>query len=282
MQRRVAFSGRANARSVPTKQQQDQMMARLQNTVALITGAASGIGLATAQRFAAEGAQLLLVDRDAAMLDAAATLCGSAQVITLCVDLRDDGVHAQYVAHALQHYGRLDIAVFNAGITGVNTPLEDYPVAVFDEVMALNLRAAWLGLRAVIPPMKQQKSGSILFTSSIQGLAALPGTTAYTTSKHALVGMMKGAALELAPHGVRVNTVHPAYTSTPMMHRIHQDVMPDQPEQFEKLLSSSVPMRRYARADEVAQMMAFLASDEASYSTGGCFTVDGGMLAALP
>lgn len=258
------------------------MTGRLLDKVALITGGASGIGLATAQVFIAEGAQVLLVDRDEASLAAAVALCGAENTRSFCVDLKDDSAHARYVEHALQQFGRLDIAVFNAGITGVNTPLEDYPVAVFDEVMALNLRAAWLGLRAVIPPLKQQKSGSIIFTSSIQGLAALPGTTAYTTSKHALVGMMKGAALELAPHGVRVNTVHPAYTDTPMMQRIHRDVMPQQPEQFEKLLSGSVPMQRYARAEEVAQMMAFLASDAASYSTGSCFTVDGGMLAALP
>lgn len=258
------------------------MTGSLQDKVALITGAASGIGLAVAQCFVAEGARVLLVDRDEASLAAAVALCGANNTGSLCVDLKDDSAHARYVERALQQFGRLDIAVFNAGITGVNTPLEGYPVAVFDEVMALNLRAAWLGLRAVVPTMKQQQSGSIIFTSSIQGLAALPGTTAYTTSKHALVGMMKGAALELAPYGVRVNTVHPAYTDTPMMQRIHRDVMPDQPEQFQKLLGGSVPMQRYARAEEVAQMMAFLASDAASYSTGGCFTVDGGMLAALP
>ena len=258
------------------------MTGSLQDKVALITGAASGIGLATARCFVGEGARVLLVDRDEACLAAAVALCGEEKARSLCVDLRDDSAHARYVGHALQQFGRLDIAVFNAGITGVNMPLEDYPVDVFDDVLAINLRAAWLGLRAVIPPLKQQKSGSIIFSSSIQGLAALPGTTAYTTSKHALVGMMKGAALELAPHGVRVNTVHPAYTDTPMMQRIHRDVMPQQPEQFEKLLSGSVPMQRYARAEEVALMMVFLASDAASYSTGGCFTVDGGMLAALP
>lgn len=258
------------------------MTARLQDKVALITGGASGIGLATARQFVAEGACVLLVDQDQARLYEAVALCGNQRVSSCCVDLREDSSHARYISQLLQQYGHLDVAVFNAGITGVNTPLEDYPVAVFDEVMALNLRAAWLGLRAVVPVMKQRQSGSIIFTSSVQGLAALPGTTAYTTSKHALVGMMKGAALELAPHKVRVNTVHPAYTDTPMMQRIHRDVMPQQPEQFEKLLSASVPMQRYGTADEVAKLMVFLASDESSYSTGACFAVDGGMLAALP
>lgn len=259
------------------------MSGRLQDKVALITGGASGIGLAAARMFLTEGAAVLLIDRDEARLREAELLCaGGERVSSVCVDLKDDAAHEHYVQTALQRHGRIDVALLNAGITGVNAPIEDYPVAVFDEVLAINLRAAWLGLRAVIPVMKAQGAGSIVFTSSIQGLAALPGTTAYTTSKHALVGMMKGAALELAPHGIRVNSVHPAYTSTPMMERIHRDVMPDAPAQFETLLSASVPMQRYGRADEVARLMLFLASDEASYTTGACYSVDGGMLAALP
>src|SRR5690606_21097299 len=144
----------------------------------------------------------------------------------------------------------------------------DYPEALFDEVLAINLKAVWLGLRAVVPAMKARGRGSIVFTSSIQGLSALPGTTAYTTSKHALVGMMRGAALELAPHGVRVNTVHPGYVATPMMDNIHRMVSPDAPERFEAAIAQTIPMKRYARAEEVAELMLFLASDASSYSTG--------------
>ena len=161
-------------------------------------------------------------------------------------------------------------------------PLEEYPDELFDEVLALNLKAVWRGLRAVVPAMKARGKGSIVMTSSIQGLAALPGTTAYTTSKHALVGMMKGAALELAPFNVRVNTVHPGYTATPMMNAIHEMVSPENPAAFEQAISQTVPMKRYAKALEVAQLMVFLASDDSNYSTGGCFTADGGILAALP
>jgi NAD(P)-dependent dehydrogenase (short-subunit alcohol dehydrogenase family) len=161
-------------------------------------------------------------------------------------------------------------------------PLEEYPETLFDEVLAVNLKAAWLGLRAVVPGMKARKRGSIVFTSSIQGLAALPGTTAYTTSKHALVGLMKGAALELAPHKVRVNTVHPGYVATPMMDNIHKMVMPDAPELFEAAIAETVPMQRYAQAEEIARLMLFLASDDSAYSTGACFAADGGILAALP
>jgi NAD(P)-dependent dehydrogenase (short-subunit alcohol dehydrogenase family) len=160
--------------------------------------------------------------------------------------------------------------------------MEQYPETLFDEVLALNLKAIWLGMRAVIPAMKAQQSGSIVLTSSIQGLSALPGTTPYTASKHALVGLMKGAALELAPHKVRVNTVHPGYVATPMMDNIHNMVMPDAPAEMQAAISQSIPMKRYAQPEEIARLMLFLASDDSSYSTGGCFTADGGILAALP
>lgn len=255
---------------------------RLLNKVALITGGASGIGLGAARVFLEEGARVVLIDRDAEQLGAVQKTLGNERLSFVCAELKDDTAHLRYVQQIVEAQGRIDVAVFNAGIAGVNMPLEDYPVTLFDEVLAINLRAAWLGLRAVVPVMKAQGSGSILFTSSIQGLSALAGTTAYTTCKHALVGMMKGAALELAPHNIRVNTVHPGYVSTPLMDRIHKAVMPEQPQAFEDALSATVPMQRYATAEEIGRLMAFLASDDASYSTGGCFTADGGILAALP
>jgi len=256
-------------------------MTQLQNKVALITGGASGVGLGTANVFLQQGACVVLVDRDAGQLAEAQKSLGSA-LSCITADLKEDACHERYVQEILGRHGRIDIAVFNAGIPGVNAALEDYPVVVFDEVLQVNLRAAWLGLRAVIPTMKKQASGSILITASIQSLAALPGTTAYTVSKHALVGMMKGAALELAPHGIRVNSVHPGYVSTPMMERIHKAVVPAEPQAFEQAISGTVPMRRYATPEEIGHLMAFLASDAASYSTGACFTADGGILAALP
>jgi NAD(P)-dependent dehydrogenase (short-subunit alcohol dehydrogenase family) len=257
-------------------------MGRLQNKTALITGGASGIGQATALLFLAEGARVLIVDRDEGALENAVKAANSDKITSFSADLRDSSHIAAYSRHAEAHLGAIDIAVFNAGICGANMPLEDYPEALFDEVLAVNLKAAWLGLRAVVPGMKERKRGSIIFTSSIQGLAALPGTTAYTTSKHALVGMMKGAALELAPHKVRVNTIHPGYVATPMMDNIHKMVMPDAPHLFEAAIAETVPMQRYASADEIAKLILYLASDDSSYSTGACYAADGGILAALP
>ena len=145
-------------------------------------------------------------------------------------------------------------------------------------MLAVNVRAVWLGLKAAIGPMKARGGGSIVMTSSIQGLSAMPNTSGYTTSKHALVGMMKGAALELASAGIRVNCIHPGFADTPMMHRIHQSS--GAPEQVQAALSASIPMRRYASPEEVARMMLFLASEDSSYCTGASYLLDGGLLAS--
>ena len=262
-------------------------MSRLLNKVAFITGAAGGIGLAAAKLFLQEGASVIMADRDADLLeDARASMEeltnaeGSFNIVKTNVTSQQE--IEQTVSHIQRKFNRIDIAVLNAGIPGANMPLEDYPIELFDQVMAVNMRGVWLGMRAVIPLMKQQQGGSIIMTSSIQGLSALPGTTAYTTSKHALVGMMKGAALELAEFGIRVNAIHPGYVETPMMEAIHHAVVPDAPEKFQASIASSVPMGRYAKADEIARLMLFLASDESSYSTGSSFLADGGILAALP
>lgn len=257
-------------------------MGRLQNKSALITGGASGIGRATALLFLAEGARVMIVDRDETSLKNVIKEAKSDKITGFCADLRDSSQIEAYSRQAEARLGPVDIAVFNAGICGANIPLEDYPESLFDEVLAVNLKAAWLGLRAVVPGMKERRGGSIIFTSSIQGLAALPGTTAYTTSKHALVGMMKGAALELAPHKVRVNTIHPGYVATPMMENIHKMVMPDAPHLFEAAIAKTVPMQRYASPEEIAKLILYLASDDSSYSTGACYAADGGILAALP
>lgn len=262
-------------------------MQKLKDKVAFITGAAGGIGLATAKLFLAEGARVIMADSDADKLedDAAAMEAikehgGSFNIVS--TDVTSQEQVEKTISYIQKKFSRIDIAVLNAGVAGANMPLEEYPVALFDEVMAVNMRGVWLSMRSVIPLMKKQQAGSIILTSSIQGLSALAGTTAYTTSKHALVGMMKGAALELAEFGVRVNTVHPGYVETPMMDAIHNSVMPDAPENFQKALSDSVPMKRYAKPEEIARLMLFLASEDSSYSTGSCFLADGGVLAALP
>jgi NAD(P)-dependent dehydrogenase (short-subunit alcohol dehydrogenase family) len=257
-------------------------MKRLENKVAIVTGGGNGIGLATGRLYAQEGAKVVLLDQNKAALETALKEIDLPGVSFYVADVTDPEQVQAATQFTLDTHGKIDIAVLNAGIAGVNQPLEEFPTEVFDSVLAVNVRAVWLALKSVIPGMKSQLSGSIIITSSVQGLSALPGTTAYTTSKHALVGMMKGAALELAEFGVRVNAIHPGFVETPMMDRIHREVVPDAPEVFQQALSKSVPMGRYARAEEIARLLLFLGSDESSYSTGSSFTADGGMLASLP
>ena len=255
-------------------------MDRLKGKVAVITGGAGGFGAAAARLFVAEGAKVLAVDRDASALAQLQAEIGGDNFATRAADITQPDQVEAYTAAAVERFGGLDIAILNAGITGPRTPLESYSLEDFDQVLAINLRAPWLGLRAAIPHMKRRGGGSVVITSSIQGLSAIPGTSGYTTSKHAVIGMMKGAALELAEHNIRVNTVNPGYGDTPMMRRIHAAASPDDPGAVETAIAQEVPMRRYAKAEEVAQVMLFLASDASSYCTGAAYPVDGGILAS--
>ena len=252
-------------------------MNRLQSKVAVITGGAGGMGRAAAALFVQEGARVLIVDRDGGDLAEAAREIGGEDIASYAADVTDPEAAPAYMQAAANRFGGVDIALLNAGITGPNLPLEDYSLEQFDQVMGVNVRGVWLGLKAALPHMARRGRGSIVITSSIQGLSAMPGTTGYTTSKHALVGMMKGAALELAGRGIRVNTIHPGFADTPMMHRIHQGAPPGV---LEAALSKTVPMRRYATPQEIALLMLYLASDESSYCTGGCYPADGGILAS--
>jgi len=252
-------------------------MYRLEGKVAVITGGAGGLGRAAGALFVREGAAVLLVDKAGCNVEqAAATMGGTCAAFV--ADVTDPKQVDAYVREAESRFGGLDIALLNAGIVGVSKPVEDYPEEIFDQVMSVNVRAVWLGLRAAIRPMRRRGRGSVVITSSIQGLSALPQTSAYTTSKHAVVGMAKGAALELAKDHIRVNCIHPGMTDTPMMDQIH--VASGAPAEMLAAVNATIPMRRYARADEIAQLMLFLASDESSYCTGASYVADGGILAS--
>jgi len=252
-------------------------MSRLDGKVAVITGGAAGIGRAAGALFAREGASVLLIDRPGSGVEHAAREIGGA-VAAFAADVTDASQVDAYMRDAQDRFGGLDIALLNAGIEGVYAPLEDYPPEVFAQVMAVNVGAVWLGLRAAIGPLRRRGGGSIVITSSIQGASALPCTSAYTTSKHAVIGMMKGAALELAKDNIRVNCVIPGMTDTPMMGRIHQ--ASGAPDEMAAAVRATIPMRRYARAEEIARLMLFLASEESSYCTGSTYAADGGILAS--
>ncbi len=255
-------------------------MGRLADKIAIITGGAAGIGLATARAFIAEGARVLLVDVQAAPLAAAVAELGDAHARACVADVSDPVQVETYVAAALEHYGRIDIFFNNAGIEGVVSPLVDYPLEMFDRVMAVNVRGVWLGMKSVIPAMAKTGGGSIIITSSLGGLRGVPRMSAYIAAKHAVVGIMRAAALECAPLNIRVNTINPSPIATRMIAAIEEGYAPGVTARAKARFAAGVPLRRYGEPEEVAKLVVYLASDESSYSTGGTFTIDGGMSAA--
>ena len=247
-------------------------MPRLAGKSVIITGAANGIGRAAAMLFAAEGAKLLLVDRDEAALAALSGELGSAA--SMALDVTADDSAARYTADAIARYGRVDAALLNAGVEGEIAPIGTLSLAGFDRVMAVNVRAVWLGLSALMPAMKAAGGGSIVITSSPGGLRGTPNLTPYGASKHAVVGLMRGAAREGAPDRIRVNTVNPGPIETRMIGAIDQQ----RGGNASRAASiARVPLGRYGEPSEVAALMLFLTSDEASFCTGHTYVVDGGL-----
>lgn len=255
-------------------------MARLAGKVAVVTGGAGGIGSAAAQLFAEEGAKVLIVDRDAEAVQRALAAIDRDGVEGCAADVADPQQVERYTRTAVERFGGLDILLLNAGQFGRLNTLDDYPLALWDQVVATNLRGSYLGLRAAVPEMKRRGGGSIVITSSIQGLSAFPLSSPYTCSKHAVVGLMRNAALELARHNIRVNSVHPGFTDTDMMGGLHRAASPDAPEAAMEAFAKTLPMRRYAKPREIAHVMLFLASDDASYCSGATFVADGATLAS--
>lgn len=254
---------------------------RFTGKVVIVTGAAGGIGRAAAQRFAGEGASIVAVDLEGSGLAETVNAIdgdgGRALAVTADVTSADDVEH--YVAAAVDEFGGVDVLFNNAGIEGTAGPLELYPEDVFDSVLNVNVKGVWLGMKTCADAMRQRGGGAIVNTASIAGLRGTPGLIAYGASKHAVVGMTKTAATELAPAGIRVNAVCPSPIETRMMRSIEAGMNPDDPEEVKKSINQSLPLGRYGQPEEVAALVAFLASADASYITGGIYPVDGGSMA---
>ncbi|OAN76425.1 oxidoreductase [Jannaschia sp. EhC01] len=255
-------------------------MKRLNDKIALITGGAAGIGLETARLFLAEGAKVALVDLKAEDLEAAANdLGGGEDVLTIAADVSSTDDTARYVKAVTDRFGRIDAFFNNAGIEGKVAPLIEQDIADFDRVMAVNVRGSFLGLKHVLPVMMGQQSGSIINMSSIAGLKGSPNVAPYITSKHAVVGLTRAAAIEAAGANVRVNSVHPAPINTRMMRSLEEGFSPGHAAEVQKRLESTIPLARYGESMDVANLVLFLASDDAAFITGGQYSVDGGMAA---
>lgn len=243
-------------------------MGKLTGKVAIITGAAQGMGAAHAKLFIAEGAKVVLTDLNETKGQETAKQLGD-NAVFVKQDVASESDWQTVVKTAMTHFGQIDILVNNAGITYAKS-LFDVSTDDYLKIFKINQLSVFLGMKYVAAEMKNAGRGSIINVSSINGLVG--GAIGYTDTKFAVRGMTKAAALELAHYGIRVNSVHPGVISTPM---IHQGDTDDAVAQFAK----TIPLQRIAEPEEVSKMVLYLASDDASYSTGAEFVVDGGLTA---
>ena len=248
----------------------------LQGKIALVTGGGSGIGRASALAFAREGAKVVVAD---VVIDGGEETLGlikkaGGEAIFVKADVSKAAEVEALVNQAVEAYGRLDCTYNNAGIEGIMASTTDYTEEAWDRVMAINLKGVWLCMKYEIPQMLKQGGGAIVNTASVAGLLGGQLMPAYVASKHGVVGLTKTAALEYAKSGIRVNAVCPGAIRTPMMER----AIAMRPE-FERQALAAEPIGRMAKPEEVAEAVAWLCSDAASFVTGHSMVVDGGMVA---
>jgi NAD(P)-dependent dehydrogenase (short-subunit alcohol dehydrogenase family) len=251
-------------------------MKKFAGKIALVTGASSGIGRAAAIKLGAEGATVIVAARREAkgLQTVEAVIAAGGTASFIAVDIGDEAsIDALFAAIEAQ-YGRLDAALNNAGTEGEHAIVPDMPVAEFDRVINVNVRGTWLCMRHELRMMRAQGAGAVVNTASIAGIVGFPMSSAYTASKHAIVGMTKSASLDFAPMGIRVNCLCPGGTTTEMSERWTTRVPGG-----EAALAQGVPMKRFGRAEEQAEAAVFMLSDAAGYMSGSIMVVDGGTTA---
>jgi len=254
-------------------------MKRLEGKVAIITGGAGGIGRATAKQFLIEGAEVLLFDFNEENIIETYEQLESNNLSYFVGDVTRFEDNLKAVEIAKEKYGGLDIFVANAGIEGDIKTIEEYDIDRFDQVIAVNVKGPFLGLKSAIPAMDSRGGGSFIITSSIAGLSGTPQLGPYATSKHAVIGLMKSAAKECAQKNIRVNSINPSPVETRMMRSIEEGLMPGGAEEAKGMMASNIPLGRYGEPEDVAKLMLFLASDDSSFITGSVYAIDGGSTA---
>lgn len=251
-------------------------MERLKDKVAIITGGAGGIGKATAKKFLNEGAKVMIVDLMEDVLKKTIEELDSEHVHYHAADVSKAENVKAYLEACIFQFGKVDIFFNNAGIEGKFSSIADYPEEIFDRVIAVNLKGVWLGCQKVIP--KMTNGGSVIITSSVAGLKGFKNLGPYVASKHAVTGIMRTAALEFADRNIRVNSVHPGPVNNRMMRSIEEQISPQNPDEAQKDFEVSIPFKRFAENEEIADLIVFLASEESKYLTGTTQVIDGGMI----
>jgi len=254
---------------------------RLDGKVAVVTGAAGVIGRATIRLLAERGARIVAVDRKRDELEAAIKdLPASAEPLAVTADVSDEDDVADYVRAAVDTFGTIDVFYNNAGVEGEVKPITQYSLDAFRRVLDVNVVGVFLGMKHVLPVMLKQNRGSIINTASIAGLMGSPQIAVYSASKHAVIGLTKSAAWECTGTAVRVNCVCPGLIDSRMLSAILDGRNSGNAPTPHSKIVERIPARRLGQASEVASIVAFLASDEASYVSGSAYTVDGGRTAA--
>lgn len=256
------------------------MNKRFTGKVIIITGAASGLGQATAEELANEGAKLTLVDINAEALDNTKQEIlkkyPDAEILIIPADVSKEAEVKNYVEETVKAFGRIDGFYNNAGIEGKQAPLVDYDPQIFEKVIGINQYGVYYGLKHVIPIMQKQKYGMIVNAASVGGIRGVPNQTPYVASKHAVVGMTKNAAVEYAVDGISVNAIAPGAILTPMVAEAFRQINPEDPKKAESEFAQGNPTKRLGLPVEVAKVVCFLLSGDGKYINGQVIAIDGG------
>ena len=252
-------------------------MAQMTRKTCIITGGAGSIGLASARRLLEEGANVMLVDRDETQLSKTGKSLAThgKRIATTTADVTQAKDTMSYIARTLERFAAIDVLFSNAGASGDIKPITDYPEADFDTVMAVNVKASFLACKYAVPHMND--GGSIIIMSSIMGVRSNASIVAYVTSKHAVIGLMRTVAKELAPRNIRVNVLAPGPVDNEFQTDIENRLGAALGLDATAMLNQVIPLGRHARPAEIAAMVLFLASDQSSFSTGSVFMADGGL-----